>query len=839
MFEKVLINLIHIFPRKKGVSAVIATVLLILITVAAVTIIWAFVIPMINDSLSGVNELVNIQIIQEGYTAWDPVNYLAEVQVQRGTDEAEIAGFDLIFSFGGNAVKHFVDGDLPNNNKKVVYINFSNYSNSGNLDSIKLIPVFEKGKRGSVTSVLYIDTIPKQELKDLPVVFESPNSGGPVNNVGACTNAQGCTSTSSVGCNSNIPFTCSLGSDGCLDKILGSDCGALICNATTGTCQSIISPACTNDVGCASVSSVGCNANIPFTCSLGGDGCLDKNLGSDCGALICNSTTGVCQTTTVPPGCGDTTCNGVETCSTCPSDCGCVTGQTCINGVCSPNQNNNQYVFTDANCTYYVDNVVSNCQTYNPVTRSCTGGAKRVYNNFRTGFTSATAGNTVCFRGGDYALNDEELLIITPQGVENNRIIFANYNKENVIFRGGHNVSSLYAYDFRNSRYFDLIGLTFLGYLEKSNNQRYYANDFVIFGYVGGVQNMNVINCTFLANWGTDDILGRMGRGTPVRVVGGTDVVFDKVNSSCVDSLSRVMASTGPYPIGPSGDAIVFDYSSGVIIKNSFFGDCGHDSIHLRNSDNFIIENNVISNRLHNGIDFNWGGNSVVRNNIIYNLNLNPTEQPGEAIEILYSSNNKIYNNIIYNGDYDAKGINPQGSSTEGYADNNEIFNNLIYNFGRSGVGLPKLEVTRNNKIYNNIIYGIKTNPIHNHYGEVIMSFSSIVSSLPTNYYGTDIRNNIIRSFNTNNKAIRIKGYASTPVFDFTAEEFNNQFSWAENNIGSDPLFVSIPNYDFHLTANSPAIDSGICIDYITTDFDGNSRPHGAGCDIGPYEYQG
>lgn len=37
---------------KKGLSAIVATVLIILITVAAVTIIWAAIIPMINNELA-------------------------------------------------------------------------------------------------------------------------------------------------------------------------------------------------------------------------------------------------------------------------------------------------------------------------------------------------------------------------------------------------------------------------------------------------------------------------------------------------------------------------------------------------------------------------------------------------------------------------------------------------------------------------------------------------------------------------------------------------------------------------------------------------------------------
>ena len=61
------------------------------------------------------------------------------------------------------------------------------------------------------------------------------------------------------------------------------------------------------------------------------------------------------------------------------------------------------------------------------------------------------------------------------------------------------------------------------------------------------------------------------------------------------------------------------------------------------------------------------------------------------------------------------------------------------------------------------------------------------------------------------------------------------QGGWpGEGNIDSDPLFIG--EVDYHLTAGSPCIDTGIDIG-VYTDIEGDARPQGAGFDMGSDEY--
>lgn len=54
---------------------------------------------------------------------------------------------------------------------------------------------------------------------------------------------------------------------------------------------------------------------------------------------------------------------------------------------------------------------------------------------------------------------------------------------------------------------------------------------------------------------------------------------------------------------------------------------------------------------------------------------------------------------------------------------------------------------------------------------------------------------------------------------------------------GND-LFVDLTHFDFHLSANSPAIDQGTSAGAPSEDYEGHPRPQGHGYDIGAYERQ-
>ena len=173
-------------------------------------------------------------------------------------------------------------------------------------------------------------------------------------------------------------------------------------------------------------------------------------------------------------------------------------------------------------------------------------------------------------------------------------------------------------------------------------------------------------------------------------------------------------------------------------------------------------------------------------------------------------------------------------SSLPGRPDNNTIRRNTIYDNGWGYTAPPAIGLYcgEGNLAYNNILWGVPYG-VHVHYGAVdTLVYNNTIYDAATGIYvgagsansgygpatGTIIRNNIV--FNCD---VSFDDDGSGTVED-------------HNLMGVDPLFVDAAAYDFHLLPASPAIDAGVTLTEVPHDFEGVSRPQGAGYDIGAYE---
>ena len=139
--------------NKKGISAIVATVLIILITVAAVTIIWAAIIPMISNQLDKgtlcLDAVSQVVIENQGYTCYNANdgsgNGNASIQVSHGAADFTLSGLQVLIFEGGSSTSIDVTAGLPGiNEESVITAAYNNLTIAGP-DRVDIAPIVSVG----------------------------------------------------------------------------------------------------------------------------------------------------------------------------------------------------------------------------------------------------------------------------------------------------------------------------------------------------------------------------------------------------------------------------------------------------------------------------------------------------------------------------------------------------------------------------------------------------------------------------------------------------------------------------------------------------------------------
>lgn len=245
-------------------------------------------------------------------------------------------------------------------------------------------------------------------------------------------------------------------------------------------------------------------------------------------------------------------------------------------------------------------------------------------------------------------------------------------------------------------------------------------------------------------------------------------------------------------------------------------------SIGIQGGHDGIIEDNVIENCGTGPLLYAFTNqelkNTIVRRNIVKNLH-NLGGATGYGVSTMCNNNslsdksgNKFYQNIVINA--------PVGYRFQ-FEDEQEVYNNIAYNCNKG------FESTRNYNgqgadviFKNNIIADSKTYHIH---------WSSGATS-----YALNFDHNLYYSIEPAKFRLGAKEYTTLDQWK-TVSKTDCVFD--PNSLYFDPLFINVENGDFHLKADSSAIDNGIDVG-LTEDPEGTAIPQGIGVDIGVYEYK-
>jgi len=436
-----------------------------------------------------------------------------------------------------------------------------------------------------------------------------------------------------------------------------------------------------------------------------------------------------------------------------------------------------------------------------------------------------SAGDNVILKSGDYGNN--ALIRFLTSGTQADPISIKSYPGDNVVIRAS-SLSIVPSIIFDNVNYYNISSLTFIGYEENSSG-RLYSPQLI---EVRGARYVSFADSSFLYNQGMDDLgygkryppseFNKESWGKLLRLVLSEDVFIENVTADCVESIEDIT------PINRiDGDGINCDDCDRFYVRDSTFGDCGHNSLQIRRTNHSLIENNKIRNRLHTPMALGIASHSIIRNNVIYDWNTNPSEtsESGNGIQISFkATNNSVYGNVLYGSKNYGHGISLGGSpDNDDAVFDNYIVNNVIYDMGEVGlypshsgnyVGGTSIF---DNVFANNIIIGINNDnsfdgiplrPAVN--APVSLRFDEFELN---NGFGNTFDNNLIRNFDTSDLIV-VKSFGGPVLKNYTISEFN-ALPYVSQNLNLEPLFVDVAGKDFSLTGGSPAIDAGVLVSEV------------------------
>ena len=145
--------------NKNAISAVVATVLIILITVAAVAIIWAAIIPMIKNQISGGTvclDAVAALSVKGDYTCKQANGNNITVQVAKaasGSSDFDLVGIRFIVHNAGKTKSYNTTSNLPGTNEERRFtIKDTDLGTGGNdfikgAEGVSIAPVVKQGNQ--------------------------------------------------------------------------------------------------------------------------------------------------------------------------------------------------------------------------------------------------------------------------------------------------------------------------------------------------------------------------------------------------------------------------------------------------------------------------------------------------------------------------------------------------------------------------------------------------------------------------------------------------------------------------------------------------------------------
>ncbi len=332
--------------NRRGLSTIIITLILIVVSLVAVAIFWVVVRNLISQQSEGIS-FEKFAISMDIKKVYSPGANDVAVEVERNPGKAELSGINFIFytESGSELITQNIPiGELET---KTFTLTLQNIT-AADITKVSIAPIFKANSEIGSIAASYELTGPMESGSYVC----TPNSCSALGyNCGSGYANGTCSGTLSCG-------TCPSGQS-CVSGVCQAGSCTPKTSCTTGQCGSWLNGTCSGTLNCGTCpTGQSCNASgmcvagscTPTTCSALGFNCGTPANGTCSGTLNCgscsggqtcsNSSGGICQAGACTPttcsalgyNCGsgyaNGTCSGTLNCGTCSG------GQTCVSGHC-------------------------------------------------------------------------------------------------------------------------------------------------------------------------------------------------------------------------------------------------------------------------------------------------------------------------------------------------------------------------------------------------------------------------------------------------------------------------------------------------------------------------
>jgi parallel beta-helix repeat protein len=224
------------------------------------------------------------------------------------------------------------------------------------------------------------------------------------------------------------------------------------------------------------------------------------------------------------------------------------------------------------------------------------------------------------------------------------------------------------------------------------------------------------------------------------------------------------------------------------------------------------------------GISIGGGNSGTIRRCAVHDW-VSPETNPGAHGIYWQGRNGLIESNRLYGNN----GLGIQFYSSSGTGVNGNTFrNNCVHHNGKAGLYIG---TGSDNTAYNNVL-------VHNATGVIAVGTR-------TRLYNNTIVSNgsrgiVVRGSQAESRNNIVDSHGAEIVNEGSGAIFSNNLCDTGGGVCQyigTPSFVDASGGDYHLQSHSPAIDSGMMLSAVKTDFDGVQRPQDAAYDIGAYEF--